>query len=254
MNDNLSNQSNELENEKLLTNKLIALSTLGLLTAELIHEIATPLAAISTNLLIIKKIGKESEPNINLLNQYITKIERNVESLIRITYSIKNNIYPSTATEPHNISLNDIVGSALELCQSKLDKYDVSVQIAPHIEIDTCHWPADLSQVFVNLINNAVDSIKHLDNKWIKIDFKDFSDHIEIHVTDSGTGIDEQHYDNIFNAFYTTKEKSEGAGLGLSISKKIIERHCGHINLDLESEHTKFIIKMPKAHPVTHIA
>jgi signal transduction histidine kinase len=66
-------------------------------------------------------------------------------------------------------------------------------------------------------------------------------------VTDSGGGIPENIRDKVGQPFFTTKQVAHGTGLGLSISKGIVEAHGGHLNLDVECEHTRFVVTLPKA-------
>ncbi len=70
---------------------------------------------------------------------------------------------------------------------------------------------------------------------------------MEISVMDSGKGIPKQFRDKVGQPFFTTKQVGHGTGLGLSISKGIVEAHGGHLNLDAECEHTRFVVTLPKA-------
>ena len=102
-----------------------------------------------------------------------------------------------------------------------------------------------MSQVFLNLISNAIDAIKNLENKSIEVGYIEYSDSVEIYFMDSGKGIPKKLRDSIMNPFFTTKEIGEGTGLGLSISQNIIKRHNGALQICPDSENTKFIIKLP---------
>lgn len=102
-----------------------------------------------------------------------------------------------------------------------------------------------ISQVLLNLLNNAFDAIELLPEKWIKLDAMKMEDTIVIHVTDSGHGIPEEEREKIFQPFYTTKPIGKGTGLGLSLSRKIVQDHKGTLTLDTNSAHTRFVIKIP---------
>ncbi|MEK6579858.1 MAG: HAMP domain-containing sensor histidine kinase, partial [Bdellovibrionota bacterium] len=103
-----------------------------------------------------------------------------------------------------------------------------------------------LSQVLLNLFNNAYDAVQTLTDKWIKIKVADTDQWVEIWVTDSGPGISSEVVSKMFQPFFTTKGVGKGTGLGLSISKKIIETHGGTLNVEMESPNTCFRITLPK--------
>ena len=103
-----------------------------------------------------------------------------------------------------------------------------------------------IGQVFIILLNNSVDAIKELDNKWINLSISDHNHGYEFVVEDSGPGIPKDVADNIFMPFFTTKGVGEGTGLGLSLAVKIIKLHGGDIRIDHTAKNTKFIIYLPK--------
>jgi len=105
-----------------------------------------------------------------------------------------------------------------------------------------------LTQVFVNLLNNAIDAIKDSKNKWIKVSVQESADKkmVQITVSDSGLGIPTEFQSRIFESLFTTKVK-EGTGLGLSISKKIMTDFKGDLVLDTNAKNTTFIVTIPKA-------
>ena len=93
---------------------------------------------------------------------------------------------------------------------------------------------------------NSFDSISTLDDKWVKLEVKITDTRIDFIVTDSGKGIDKDIADKIFQPFFSTKEVGKGTGIGLSISKGLIEAHNGHIFLDSSSQNTRFVIQLPR--------
>jgi two-component system NtrC family sensor kinase len=85
-----------------------------------------------------------------------------------------------------------------------------------------------------------------LPEKWIEIDVRDTSAGAEISVTDSGLGIPKEIQSKIHEPFFTTKANGKGAGLGLSISQRIVNAHRGTLTLDVNSRNTRFVITLPK--------
>ena len=114
----------------------------------------------------------------------------------------------------------------------------------PHIPC----YPAELNQVFLNMLVNAADAIMET-GEWgcIKISTYLEGNKVVVSISDTGCGIPESHKDNIFNPFFTTKEVGKGTGQGLSMAQKvIIDKHKG--KLDFTSEEgkgTTFFIRLP---------
>jgi signal transduction histidine kinase len=103
-----------------------------------------------------------------------------------------------------------------------------------------------ITQVLINLVNNAHDAIKNLKEKWIEIAVNDSDHYVEISITDSGPGIPAGIKEKIMQPFFTTKAVGQGTGLGLSLSKSIIDSHKGFLLIDDNCPHTKFTILLPK--------
>ena len=100
--------------------------------------------------------------------------------------------------------------------------------------------------MLLNLWNNAVDALEPWPEKWVEVKVKTVGTDPEIPAMDSGKGIAKQFRDKVGSHFFTTKQVGHGTGLGLSISKGIVKAHGGHLNLDAECEHTRFVVPLPK--------
>src|SRR5262249_54178985 len=137
------------------------------------------------------------------------------------------------------------------LCSERLRRNSIQLKIqhgSPNLKIE-CR-STEISQVLLNLLNNALDAVQPLDQKWISIDVADAGNDVEIAVTDSGPGIPAHLRDKIAQPFFTTKEIGKGTGLGLSISRGIAEAHHGGLFLDPVCANTRFIVCLPKRQPV----
>ncbi len=143
------------------------------------------------------------------------------------------------------ISLNDLLRDSIEFAHTKL-KYvpSVKVELAPMSKI-YC-YPHRLSQVFINILNNAADAVSKEDGK---IEIKTWEDkqYQYVSIKDNGEGISQENLRKIFDPFFTTKPPGKGTGLGLSISYSIVQDHYGDIEVNSEvGKGTEFIIKIPK--------
>ena len=119
----------------------------------------------------------------------------------------------------------------------------LEVSIEPELRI-ICN-PVQLSQVLLNLLNNAIDAVQGCSIKKIELKALSNSEQIRISVTDSGCGIADNNKDKILDPFFSTKPVGTGTGLGLSISQKIIADHQGHIEFTSREGRTEFVLFLP---------
>jgi signal transduction histidine kinase len=129
----------------------------------------------------------------------------------------------------------------------KLKNRDIQLIYNPpaHSVILNCQ-EVQISQVLLNLIQNAVDAIEaQTTKKWIKLEILPVSNTCQIRVTDSGLGIPISLQDKILQPFFTTKDIGKGTGLGLSISSSIVREHGGQFFYDKDSPNTSFVIEIP---------
>ena len=107
---------------------------------------------------------------------------------------------------------------------------------------------AQLSQVLLNLLNNAHDAVvERSEDKWIELKVEENEANYFILVIDSGKGISGEMREKIFTPFFTSKEIGKGTGLGLSISLSIMQKLSGNLELDTAHENTCFKVTIPKS-------
>jgi len=104
----------------------------------------------------------------------------------------------------------------------------------------------EIEQVTINLMNNAIDAIKGLKDRWIEITTRDIHNTVELSFKDSGKGLPKDVQSKMFEPFYTSKPLGDGTGLGLSITKGILDDHDASILVDSKSPNTCFIINFFK--------
>ena len=148
---------------------------------------------------------------------------------------------------PEVHSIRDIVKDTLMLCETRIQNAGISFKL-PIIDSDlsiSCR-STQISQVLLNLFNNAYDEVRDLEKPFIELEVEDLGHQVRLSVINSGKKIDREICEKIFNPFYTTKPVGEGTGLGLSISKSIVESHSGTLAIDLDRDFTTFVITLPK--------
>src|SRR5713101_88704 len=176
------------------------------------------------------------------------KIRNTATRVTKITMGLRKFARETRGDPAKATGVQEILEETLPFCMERLKQNSVELRVAPvepSLRID-CR-PTEISQVLLNLLNNAVDAVEPLPEKWVEVKVKNVGTDVEISVMDSGKGIPKQFRDKVGQPFFTTKQVGHGTGLGLSISKGIVEAHGGHLNLDAECEHTRFVVTLPKA-------
>lgn len=255
------------------------MASLGVFIAGIAHEINNPINFISMGIdgierIIEKVIALFAELNrltpeskgdeIQKLHDLKQKLQfqRSLDALPKILENIKIGItrtigitnglrlYARMDTEEKSLcDINQIVETALQLLKSQINS-QIAIQLnygtLPQIRV----FPVKLSQVFVNILSNAIDSIVSLGNQSkkasISITTREIDGIIRIEFSDTGKGIPTEVLPKIFDPFYTTKDVGKGTGLGMSIAKSIIEEHNGKISAGNNPDHgATFTIEMP---------
>jgi len=151
--------------------------------------------------------------------------------------------------------LHKLIKETVALSTATLHGHGVTL-IAPGIPetwTAECRAP-QISQVILNLLNNAFDAVVDQSDRWIRLDVKDAGDTFQISVSDSGPGIPAEVAEKIMTPFFTTKPPGKGTGLGLSISSTIMADHGGALFLDRTAPHTRFVVNLSKRHIVPSLA
>ena len=149
------------------------------------------------------------------------------------------------------VETEKIISETLELCFERFKYGEIQLQITKIVSGKIICRESQISQVLLNLLNNAYDAVTEmpLKDKWVKVEVteSDVHNNILIYITDCGPGIPKDIASKILEPFFTTKETGKGTGLGLSISVGIVEEHGGKLYLDHGHDNTRFVLELPKA-------
>ncbi|MCD6379497.1 hypothetical protein J7M07_03525, partial [bacterium] len=239
----------DLSEQKAIERKLRKadrLRALGELSASVAHEIRNPLTGIATTAQVLNDKLKGDKEKVKYLSVILGEINR----LDNIIKSLLDFASPSTLLLAER-SLEEIVQSSIDLLREKADKKGVSLIIETKIINDRCVVDKDqIKQVVLNLSSNAIRACDFGGKLEIKISDSDKPDFVNIEFKDNGKGIDEKTADRIYNPFFTTS--SDGSGLGLPISRKIIETHNGTIYHKNNTDRgTTFIVQLPRKNEIS---
>lgn len=222
------------------------MAALGEMAAGIAHEVNTPLCVIK----LVTQQVEDTNFQPAKTRESLGTIVRMVDRIAKIITALKT-ISRTSPGEPFRPAfLPKVVEEVLSLCRERFTSAGVDLQIGdlPGVSIE-CR-PIDLSQVILNLLNNAFDAVSELPDKWVRLELFDRGEYAEFRVTDSGGGIAPDMAERIFSPFFTTKEIGKGTGLGLSVSRGLVDAHGGKIRVDAGSPHTSFVIELPKTQPV----
>lgn len=221
------------------------MSTLGDMAANIAHEINNPLAVISAyTYRLEKKIVSDFASNVELLSG-VEKINATVHRITKIIKGLRSFARDADDVNYELLDVNTVVMETLDICLAKMKNYGIQVNVDLKEGWIVKVQAVQVSQVIMNLISNSFDAVESLDEKWISISSELSGGKVRLRVTDSGFGIPEHIAQNMMRPFFTTKGVGKGTGLGLCVSKGIIEDHGGAFMYELVSGHTSFVIELP---------
>ncbi len=210
-----------LETQLVRAEKLV---TVGVLSAELAHEIGNPLAVIRGRAeQVLADIGSAARAeDLRVIIKHIDNISSTIRQLLDFSRR--------PPAERHAVALALVVDRTRGLMQWKLDATGV------HLDVDLAHDlpmvmadPDQLQQVLVNLLLNACDA--SASGGIVLVRAREDDGMVRIAVVDYGSGISKEHVQAVFEPFFTTKNRGEGTGLGLPIAASIVRAHGGRIDL-----------------------
>ena len=261
LNDLKAAQSQLIQSEKM--------ASLGELTAGIAHEIQNPLnfvnnfSDVSTEL--VDEMNEEIDKgNLEDAKQIAQDLKQNLEKINhhgkRAGDIVKGMLQHSRSSSgiKELTDINALADEYLRLAYHGLRAKDKAFNAAMKTDYDESIGlikiiPQDIGRVVLNLITNAFYAVTERKKQQpegyepvVSVSTKKFTDRVEVHVKDNGTGIPQKALDKIFQPFFTTKPTGQGTGLGLSLSYDIVKAHGGELKVETkEGEGSEFTIQLP---------
>ena len=235
-----------IEHQKLKIASAAKMASLGEMAAGIAHEINNPLAAMLAWAGEIKSQSKKGTLQLEKAIQMGDSIERIGLRISKTIQALKNFAREGSTAPLENCCLNDIIEETLDLCRQRFEKNQI--QLVFKVPLQPIYINAravEISQVLLNLLNNAFDAVALQHQKWVKCEVIQKEKQVDISILDSGFCPPLEIRDKIMNPFFTTKPVGQGTGLGLSISQRIAQAHGGSLFLDQNEIHTNFILRLP---------
>ena len=205
-------------------------TSLGVLTASIAHEVNQPLSGIVTNASTCLRMLAADPPNVDGARETARRTIRDGNRASEVVTRLRA-LYGKKEPAIESVDLNEATREVIALSLSELQRNRVILR--PELADDLPPVTGDrvqLQQVILNLIRNGSDAMSSVDDRPRQLLIRterDEGDRVSLTVQDAGTGFDPQAVDRLFEGFYTTK--NDGMGIGLSVSRSIIESHHGHL-------------------------
>jgi C4-dicarboxylate-specific signal transduction histidine kinase len=228
------------------------LASLGEMAGSIAHEINTPLAVIVGSSSMLKDSLNEKDVDLDECREVAEEIEKMSDRINAIIRGLKTLSRQGEQDPMETVKVSDIVNDTFALCEEQIERLGIKIEIEDFpADLTIACQPTQISQILINTINNSRHAVETESEKWIKIEIESDNDYVTFSIRDSGQGISKELQDKIMEAYFTTKEKGVGTGLGLSVSQKIAKAHGGNFWLDKECENTRFRWSIHRVAPDT---
>ncbi len=238
------------ERERLLASLIASnrVASTGALSASVAHEMSQPLTAAMMKLGLLRRAietpGSDHKQPLTLLSEAVENIGRSKDVLDHL-----RSLFRGTPPKLRERSLHELVMQTIALMQSRLDSAEIELSYTPNTNANAPIVEREIQQVLINLINNAIDSLTSTDRygKKIAIEIEDQPDSVKLVISDNGPGVQPELFDTLFEL--ARSDKSDGMGIGLWISRFMVEdHHRGKIYIDgSHAPGARFVIELPKA-------
>ncbi len=176
-----------------------------------------------------------------------SQVEKTTNRIAKIVLGLRFFSRDGSQDSSSSIDVQKLIDETLSFCSERFKMNGTRLIIDKFSErLEFEGRATEISQVLLNLLNNANDAIIEQKEKWIRVSVLEKKNWLEIRVIDCGNGISQELQKKIFQPFFTTKGIGKGTGMGLSISMGIVRSHGGELELDNLSLNTCFVVRVPK--------
>lgn len=242
----LEKQHQELERMQAGLIRASKLASVGRLAAGVAHEIGNPLAAVLGYLGLMRRgLGEKETAEV---------LERSVKELNRIHETIRKMLTYARADESEEaavpIATGKVVADTIDLLRGHpaLRGVEIEVELEPAEELDALGRSGALQQVLMNLLINAGHAAAAAEAPQVRLRRVLEEETVSLIVSDRGPGIPEEVIEHVFDPFFTTKPPGEGTGLGLAVSRALVEAMNGELSVESRpGEGAVFTVRLPRA-------
>ncbi len=225
-----------------------SLSSAGISRGYEVAEMLTEIGIYDDVGFLLKDLGFNLLPLLHFVQDY-SAIYRNVQNIdiaaeraAKIVFSIKSYMYVEAEGHTTTIDIPDCLDTILNMHTNQI-KHGIEIVKNYQNNPKVLGHQDELNQVWANLLVNAFQAINY--NGKVTLEILEENGWAIVKIVDSGPGIPDEIKEKIFTPFFTTKSRGEGTGMGLQISKKIVEKHNGTLDFLSSPGRTEFIVRLP---------
>lgn len=244
-----------MESARVKTAHHSRLDSLTLLSSSISHEIRNPLTIIEGYANQIKSLATQDLTSVDKNIYMSEKIIESSERIAKILHTLRQFSHEEKEGSLKIAPLSKILKDCLSFYKVRFNNKNIQLDYPnfnPNIFIN-CR-PSQIAQVFLNLLNNAFESVMATDDRWVRVNVEEKNSSVLISFTNSGQKISPQVIEKILKPSYSTKDINYSSELNLSICISLIKDHNGDFEIDANSEHNGFIVKLPKLHSVKKVS
>lgn len=235
----IAERTSELQEAQALVLHQEKMAAFGLLAAGIAHEVGNPLTSISALVQMLQRRDQDAytREKLNLVSGQLQRIQGTLRELV--------NFSRPASSQRDRVPLADVLDEALHIAKyyKRTKGQPIALRLAPDLPC-VLGIRDQLVQVFLNLVLNAIDATAS--GGSVTVSAQAAGRWVEIHVHDTGSGIDAQHAKRLFQPYFTTKP--HGTGLGLFVTRKLINEHGGSIEVDTQpGQGADFRVRLPMA-------
>ncbi|MBT5092895.1 MAG: response regulator, partial [Halobacteriovoraceae bacterium] len=222
-------------------------ASIGELAAGVGHEINNPLIILKGNLSMLETYFNDQEDRPKKINTVFVKQKRAIDRIADIVTGLRT--YARKSDQIETLNLNDVIMDTLFLIENIYLNQGIIIEMISEVEDPYFDGASGkFQQVLMNLLTNAKDALENVKDKKITIKIQTGDDFHFLRVSDNGAGMPKEVMAKIFDNLFTTKPKGQGTGLGMGITKSIIEDAGGTIQAEsTEEKGTTFTVALPKS-------
>ncbi|OFX77503.1 MAG: hypothetical protein A2X12_10700 [Bacteroidetes bacterium GWE2_29_8] len=230
-NDNLEKQVNEEVEKSRIKDELMLMQSrqaaMGEMIGNIAHQWRQPLNSLSLMVFDLKEAEKNNELNSEYLQKEVGEISQIIQHMSQTIDDFRHFFKPEK--ERQEFFVNEVINKAISFVNASFKDNDIIIDFKNEINIMTIGYQNEYAQVVLNIINNSKDAIieRSIQNGRVVIKIEAVNDYCVCSISDNGGGIDENILHKIFDPYFTTKDDVNGSGIGLYMSKIIIEKNMG---------------------------
>ncbi|WP_323587264.1 cache domain-containing protein [Aliarcobacter butzleri] len=235
------------EKEQLLVQKSKFIA-LGEMISNIAHQWRQPLSELSSILMFIKFKYSINALDKETMEKKSQEADRVLEFMSHTIDDFRNFFIPKKEKEEFNLLKE--VQLVINIISSTLDNYNIKIEINIYKDLKIISYLNEYKQVVLNILNNAKDVLidKEIKNPLIKLTANEDTNYVILNIEDNGGGVFVEPKSKIFEPYFTTKENSNGTGIGLYMSKIIVEKNMkGNLKVENTNKGAKFSIHIPKS-------